>query len=327
VIDRRTFVSSVIGGLVVTPFGARAQLAQRVPHVGVLTLSVAPSMGAFDGFRQGLRERGYVEGQNIVLEMRFAHGNPELLRAMAAELVQMKVDVIVTESNLAALAAKRASETIPIVMAVTGDPVGAGLVASLARPGGNITGLSLFANELSGKRLQILKEVSPKATSVAVIWNAAYPAASGYFAETQTAARSMALEIQSFEVRNPSDLDVAFDAVAAARARALITLPDGMLLANRARIVEFTAKSRLPALFPDREFAEAGGLLAYGPSLAANFRRAATYVDKILKGAKPAELPVEQPTKFELVINLKTARAIAITIPQTLVLRADQLIE
>jgi len=290
-------------------------------------MSVTSSMAAFEGFRQGLRDHGYVEGQNIVLEFRFAQGKPEMLRAMAAELAQMKVDIIVTESNLAAQAAKDASETIPIVMAVTGDPVGAGLVASLARPGGNITGLSVLARELSSKRLQLLKEVTPKAARVAVIWNAAYPASAGYLAQTRAAARSMGLELQSFEVRSPSDLDSAFEAVAVARPSTLITLPDGMLLANRTRIVEFTKRSQLPALFPDREFAEAGGLMAYGPSLAANFRGAATYVDKILKGTKPADLPVEQPTKFELVINLKTARALGLTIPQSVLLRADQLIE
>ncbi len=245
---------------------------------------------------------------------------------MAAELVQMKVDIIITESTLAAQAAKDASGTIPIVMAVTGDPVGAGLVASLGRPGGNVTGLSVLAHELSGKRLQLLKEVIPSAIQVAVIWNAAYPSAAGYLTETRAAARSMGLELQSFEVRSSSDLNVAFEAVAAARPSALITLPDGMLLANRARIVELTTKSRLPALFPDREFAEAGGLLAYGPSLAANFRGAATYVDKILKGATPGDLPIEQPSRFELVINLKTAKALGITIPQSLLLRADEVI-
>ena len=325
--DRRTFVGTVTAGLLVVPLAAEAQQAQRVPKIGVLTMSVASSMAAFEGFRQGLRDHGYVEGQNIVLELRFAQGRPERLAAMATELVQMKVDIIVTESTLAAQAAKHASETIPIVMAVTGDPVGAGLVASLARPGGSVTGLSVLAHELSGKRLQLLKEVTPKATRVAVIWNAAYPSAAGYLAETRAAARSMGLELQSFEVRSPSDLDVAFEAVAAARPNALITLPDGMLLANRARIVELTTKSRLPALFPDREFAEAGGLLAYGPSLAANFRGAATYVDKILKGAAPGDLPIEQPSRFELVINLKTAKALGLTIPQSLLLRADEVIQ
>jgi putative ABC transport system substrate-binding protein len=246
---------------------------------------------------------------------------------MATELAQMNVDIFVTESNLAAQAAKDASKTTPIVMTVTGDPVGAGLVASLARPGGNITGLSVLAHELSGKRLQLLKDVVPRANRVAVIWNAAYPAGAGYMAETRAAAQSMGLDLKSHEVRKPADLDVVFDAVAAARPSALITLPDGMLLANRVPIVEFTSRVRLPALFPDREFAEAGGLLAYGPSLTANFRRAVGYVDKILKGAKPADLPVEQPTKFELVINLKNARALGLTISQSVLLRADQLIE
>ena len=289
-------------GLTIAPLAADAQPA-KVPRIGILTLSVAPSTPIFEAFRQGLREHGYVEGQNIALEFRFAQGRPERLPAMAAELVQMKVEVIVTESVLAARDAKHATGAIPIVTAIHGDPVGAGLVASLTRPGGNVTGLSLLAPELSGKRLQLLKEVTPKATQVAAIWNTANSAAARYLAETREAARSLGIQLQSVEVRQPSDLDAAFDAVAGARPNALITLPDGMLLAHKTRIVEFAAKSRLPALFPDQEFAEAGGLMAYGPSLASNFRRAATFVDKILKGAKPADLPVEQPTKFELVIN------------------------
>ena len=284
-------------------------------------------MPAFEGFRQGLRDLGYVEGQNIVLELRFAQGKPERLAAMAIELAQMKVDLIVIESAQAARAARDASKAIPIVMAVVGDPVGAGLVASLARPGGNITGLSTLSPELSGKRLELLKEVAPQAKRVAVIWNDSNPAAAGNLAATRTAARSMGIDIQSVEVRKASDLDLALEAVAAARPGALLTLTNGMFLANRTRIVEFTARSRLPAIFPDREFAEAGGLMAYGPSLTANFRRAAAYVDKILKGAKSADLPVEQPTKFELVVNLKTAKALGITIPQSLLLRADEVIQ
>ena len=306
---------------------ARAQQSAKIPQIGILTLSVASSMSAFEGFRQGLRDLGYVEGQNIVLEFRFAQGRPERLAAMAIELAQMKVDVIVIESSQAARAAGDASKAIPIVMAVVGDPVRAGLVTSLARPGGNITGLSTLAPELSGKRLQLLKEVVPQAMRVAVIWNDSNPAAAGNLEETRTAARSMGVEIQSVEVRNASDLDLALEAVAAARPSALLTLTNGMLLANRTRIVEFTARSRLPAIFPDREFAQAGGLMAYGPSLTANFRRAAAYVDKILKGAKPADLPVEQPTQFELIINLKTAKALGLTIPQALLLRADEVIQ
>jgi putative tryptophan/tyrosine transport system substrate-binding protein len=211
--------------------------------------------------------------------------------------------------------------------AVHGDPVGAGLVSSLTRPGGNITGLSLVAPELSGKRLQLLKEVVPKATRVAAIWNGSNVAAARYLTETRAAARSLGLEVESFEVRTPADLDAVFEAVLTARPSAFMTLPDGMLLANRTRMIEFGTRSRLPALFPDSEFATAGGLIAYGPSLAANFRRAAGYVDRILKGAKPADLPSEQPTKFELIINLKTAQALGLTIPPSLLLRADQVIE
>jgi len=305
---------------------ARAQEPPKIPRVGILTVSVASSMPAFEGFRQGLRDLGYVEGQNIVLELRFAQGRPERLAAMAVELAQMKVDVIVVESAQAARAAADASRAIPVVMAVVGDPVRAGLVASLARPGGNITGLSTLSPELSGKRLQLLKEIVPQAMRVAVIWNDSNPAAAGNLAETRTAARSMGVEIRSVEVRKASDLDLALEAVAATRPGALLTLTNGMFLANRTRIVEFAARSRLPAIFPDREFAQAGGLMAYGPSLTANFHRAAFYVDKILKGAKPADLPIEQPTKFELVINLKTARALGITIPQSLLLRADEVI-
>ena len=306
---------------------ARAQQSAKIPQIGILTLSVASSMPAFEGFRQGLRDLGYVEGQNIVLELRFAQGRPERLAAMAIELAQMKVDVIVIESAQAARAAGDASKAIPIVMAVVGDPVRAGLVTSLARPGGNITGLSTLSPELSGKRLQLLKEVVPHAMRVAVIWNDSNPAAAGNLAETRTAARSMGVDLQSVEVRNASDLDLALEAVAAARPSAFLALTNGMFLANRTRIVEFTARSRLPAIFPDREFVQAGGLMAYGPSLTANFRRAAGYVDKILKGAKPADLPVEQPTQFELVINLKTARALGITIPPSLLLRADEVIQ
>jgi putative ABC transport system substrate-binding protein len=323
--NRRAFVTG-LGAIFATPTTAKAQQA-RIPTIGLLTLSVAPSTPTLEAFRQGLREYGYVEGRNIALEYRFAQGSPEKLRAMAAELVRMTVDIIVTESVLAAQEAKRATNTIPIVTAVHGDPVGAGLVSSLTRPGGNITGLSLVAPELSGKRLQLLKEVVPKATRVAAIWNGSNVAAARYLTETRAAARSLGLEVESFEVRTPADLDAAFEAVLTARPSAFMTLPDGMLLANRARMIEFGTRSRLPALFPDSEFATAGGLIAYGPSLAANFRRAAGYVDRILKGAKPADLPIEQPTKFELVINARTAKALGLTIPPSLLLRADQVIE
>jgi putative tryptophan/tyrosine transport system substrate-binding protein len=325
--DRRHFLLTSLAGALAGPLLAEGQQARMVPRVGVLTLSVAFSMPTFQAFREGLREQGYAEGKDIALELRFADGRPEKLGDMARELVRLKVDVIVTESVLAGREARTATGTIPIVTAIHGDPVGAGLAASLARPGGNVTGLSLIAPELSGKRLQLLKEVHPKAGRVAIIWNATNVAASRYLAESRSAAPSLGLEIQSFEVRVPSDLDAAFGAVLAARPSACLTLPDGMLLAHAGRFVEFAARARIPALFPDHEFARAGGLIAYGPSLAAMFHRAATYVAKILRGANPADLPIEEPTKFELLINLKTAKALGLTISPSLLARADQVIE
>jgi len=322
----RWLVFLVTLALLAAPLAAEAQTVE-LPRIGILTLAVASSTPVFEGFRQGLRDLGWVEGRNIALEYRFAQGRPDGLPSLAAELVRMKVDVIVIEGGQAALAAKHATQTIPIVMAVIDDPVKAGLVASLARPGGNVTGLTLFASELSRKRLQLLKEVVPKSTLVAVIRNLAHPNAADLWGETEAAAQSLDLRLRSIEVRSPADLGGAFKAVTSARPSAFITLADGMLLNNRTRIVEFAAKSQLPAIYPDREFAEAGGLIAYGPSLASSFRRAATYVDKILKGAKPADLPVEQPTKFELVINLMTAKALGLTIPPSLLARADEVIE
>jgi putative tryptophan/tyrosine transport system substrate-binding protein len=325
-IERRAFIGGGFAALA-APLAAGAQPPRVVPRIGVLTLSVAFPTPTFESFREGLRDHGFVEGENLTLELRFANGNPERLRAMATELVRMKVDVIVTESVLAAREARNATGTIPIVTAIHGDPVGADLAISLTRPGGNVTGLSLLAPELSGKRLQLLQEVYPKATHVAIIWNVTNVAAHRYLAESRSAARSFGLQIQSVEVRDPTELNAAFDSIAAARSSACMTLPDGMLLAHAPRIVEFAAKARMPALFPDKEFATAGGLMAYGPSLAATFRQAATFVVKILRGARPADLPIEQATNFELVINLKTAKALRLTIPPSLLARADQVIE
>jgi putative tryptophan/tyrosine transport system substrate-binding protein len=325
--DRRRFLLTSLAGVLAAPLVAEAQRPGTLPRIGILTLSVASATPTFQAFRQGLRDQGYVEGQNATIEFYYAEGRPDKLREMATELVRTKVDVIVTESVLAAREARNATATIPIVTAVHGDPVGAGLAASITRPGGNVTGLSLLAPELSGKRLQLLQEVHPKASRVAIIWNATNVAAGRYLAESRSAARTLGLQILAVEVREPSDLDAAFDAIIAARPSALMTLPDGMLLANVTRIVEFAARTRIPALFPDQEFASAGGLIAYGPSLAANFRQAATFVVKILKGAKPADLPIEQPTMFSLVINLKTAKAMGFTIPPSLLARADQVIE
>jgi putative ABC transport system substrate-binding protein len=303
---------------------AEAQQPGKVPRIGFL--SVSPPIDP--AFLEGLRELGYVDRKNIVIEYRSADGKLERLPKLAADLVNLKVDVVVTRGTPAASASKQATQTIPIVMAISGgDLVKLGLVTSFSRPGGNVTGLTLQVPELSGKRLELLKEAAPKTTSVAVIWNASSPANTGFLRETEAAARLLGLQLQSIEVRSPADLDGAFKAVARARADALITLADGMLFDNRARIAQFAAKSQIPAMFPDRGFAEAGGLMVYGPDLAWTSRRAAWYVDRILKGAKPADLPVEQPTKFELLINLKAAKQIGLTIPPNVLARADRVIK
>ena len=313
--------------LLIAPLAGDAQPLAKFARIGVLTLAVAPSTPLAEAFRQGLREHGYVEGQNLAFEYRYAEGRADRLPALAAELVRLKVDVIVTESNMAALAAKRATETIPIVMAIAGDPVKAGVVGSLARPGGNVTGLTLMHPELSGKRLQLLKEAVPRIALVAVIWNPTDPAAVDFLRETEVAARSLGLRLHVIEARAPAELDAAFKAVADARPSAFFTLPGGMFQDNQTRILEFAKKNRLPGVFPNRVFVEAGGLISYGPNLAASSRRAAAFVDKLLKGAKPADLPIEQPTTFELVINLKTARALGLTIPASVLVWADQAIE
>jgi putative ABC transport system substrate-binding protein len=327
---RRTvgFFVTLALGLLVVALAVAAQPAAPVPRIGLLSI-FSPALGESkaESFRQGLRELGYMEGQNIRLESRWAEGHLERLAELAADLVRMKVAVIVTESTPAALAAKQATDTIPIVMTTGGDVVAAGLVASLARPGGMVTGLTMFTPELSGERLRLLKEAFPQTLLVAVLWNAANPGLAAPLAETQAAAQALGLQLQSVAVRTPADLDRAFEAMASTRPSALITLPDGMLVDNRAHIVAFAAQSRLPAIFPDRDFAEAGGLMTYGPNLAANFRRAAAFVDKILKGTKPADLPVERPMTFELVINLTTAKALGLTIPPTLLFQADEVMQ
>lgn len=313
--------------LLATATRATAQPLANVPRVGVLTLGVAPSTQFVEAFRQGLREKGYVEGRSVAFEYRFAEGSLDKLPALAAELVRIKVDVIVTESTQAALSAKSATQTIPIVMAATGlDPVKLGLVASFNRPGGNVTGLVLFGPELDSKRLQIFKDAMPDRKFLAVLVNAASPNAPERIRETTVAAQALGLQVRFIEVRSPADLDAAFKAVEQARPSAFITISDGMLLGQRARIVEFASKSRLPGIFPERQFADAGGLMAYGVNIEANFRRAAAFVDRILKGAKPADLPVEQPTKLDFVINLKTAKALNLTIPPVVMALADEVI-
>jgi len=327
---RRTVIwlpAAVVILLVAAPLILAAQPGAKVARIGVLTLSTATWGLHAEAFRQGLREEGYVAGQNIVIEHRDAAGRADRLPAMAGELIRLKVDVIVTQSNVAALAVKHATQTIPIVMAIAGDPVKAGLVGSLARPGGNVTGLTLMQTELSGKRLALLKEVAPNIALVAVVWNPTDPPAAGFLRETEAAARSLGLKLRAIEARAPTELDAAFKAVAAVRPDAFFALPGGMFQANISRIIEFAATRGLPGVFPNREFAEAGGLLSYAPSLGAHWRRAAMFVAKILRGARPADIPVEQPTTFELVINLKTAKALGLTIPASMLARADQVIE
>jgi putative ABC transport system substrate-binding protein len=311
---------------------ARAQQGsgppRKVVRIGVLTLGVTSSTRVFEAFLQGLRELGYIEGQNIAIEFKTVQGHIDKLRALADELVSSNVDIIVTEGTPAGFAAKQATQTIPIVMAIAGDPVQTGVVDSYARPRANVTGLTLLTRELSAKRLQLLKEAVPIVTDVAVIWNSANVLGAMNLAETKEAARSLGLELRPVvEVRNPDDLDDAFAAVVHAHPSAIITIADGMLLSNSARVAKFAVNRRLPGIFPERDFAEAGALMAYGPSLAANFRRAAAFVDKILKGAKPADIPIEQPTKVELSINLKTAKMLGITIPPSIMVRADEVIE
>ena len=303
---------------------AHAQLVAQTPRIGILTPTFDPHP-VLEAFRQGLRDLGYVEGQNIALEYRFAEGKFERLPALAAELVRLKVDVILADGGQATAAAQHATGTIPIVFPAVPDPVGQGLVASLARPGGNITGLSFDDPEIMGKRLELLTEAVPGVTRVAYLWHAARigPRA---LQEVETAARALRVQLYPVEVRAPYLFDQAFATMAEAHADALITLPSAVFADRRTQIAALALKTRLPGIFPEREYAEAGGLMSYGPSIAANFHRAATYVDKILKGTQPADLPVEQPTTFELVINRKTAQALGLTLPSVLLFQADKVI-
>jgi putative ABC transport system substrate-binding protein len=277
---------------------------------------------------QGLRELGWVDGKNIVIEYRWAEGRADRLPDLAAELVRLKVDVIFAANTSVALAAKNATGTIPIVMATGGDPVGLGLVASLARPGGNVTGLSFSVGmETVGKGLELLKETVPKVRRVAVLSNPANPSHALAIKNVSDAARAVRMQLQLLEARGPNEFDNAFAAMARERAEALLVVLDPFFGIHRAQLRDLAAKNRLPAMYGSREYPEAGGLMSYGADFRHNFRRSATYVDKILKGAKPADLPIEQPTRFELVINMKTAKALGLTIPQSLLLRADQVIE
>ena len=307
---------------------AEAQQSAKIPRIGVLLTNPRAALSArTEAFQHGLLELGYVEGKNIVIEWRSADGKVDRLPELAAELVRLKVDVIVTGGATATRPAKEATATIPIVMAQDGDPVGAGLIASQARPGGNITGLSNLAPELSGKRMELLKETVPKISRVAVLWYLDLPNVAPYLNHTEDAARKLGLQIQSLGVRAPNEIESAFSGLSKRRADAIIGLPGAVIFGYRTRIVELAAKSRLPAMYADREFTLAGGLMSYTTSIPDLYRRAAYYVDKILKGMKPADLPVETPMKFELVINLKTANALNLTIPQSVLFRADKVIK
>jgi putative ABC transport system substrate-binding protein len=330
VTTRRAFLGTLVGSLLAAPLAAGAQQAAKVYRIGLLGGSPPNSPGgrrAWEGFFQGMRELGYVEGQNILVEGRFYGDHTERLPALAAELVQLKVDVIVAGAAPAPEAAHRATSTIPIVMAIHTDPVGSGLVASLARPGRNVTGVSTLGPELVGKRLQLLKQVIPGISRVAVLSNPTDTTQALVLREAQVAARSLKVHLQVLEARAPGDLPGAFSAMTKERAGGVIILTSSMFYDQRTRIAELAARSRLPAIYSTKDYAEAGGLMAYGVNLGEGFRRAATYVDKILKGARPADLPVEQPTKFELVINFKAAKALGLTIPPSLLQGADEVIQ
>jgi len=327
-VKRREFIT-LIGGAAAWPFAARAQQMGKVPRIGYLGSS-SPSLEPHfvEAFRQKLRELGHIEGENIAIEYRWAEGQDRRLPELAAELVRLQPNVIVTAGTPGALAAMQATKTIPIVMASSGDPVGAGLVTSLARPGGHVTGFTIVGPQIEGKRLDLLKEAVPELSRVAVLWNPSYPASVSYFNTIENAGRTLRISLDPVaEVRRANELDNAFFAIASARPRALLVVADRFLLAHRKRIVEFAVAKRLPGMFPYREYVEAGGLMSYAPSNIELFRGAATYVDKILKGAKPGDLPVQEPTKLELIVNLKTSKAIGLTVPESFLLRADELIE
>ena len=320
---RRRELIAAIGGAALWPLAARAQKAGKIYRLGILT--VAPERN-WDGLFQALRDLGYVDGQNLIIERRYSEGQAERWSDVANELVGLKVDVIVVSTTPAALAAKKATSTIPIVFPTAFDPVGAGLAASLARPGGNVTGLGLLIPEVSAKGLA-LKEAVPALTEVAVFWNAANSANSIVLRDVEATARAIGLAVHPQQVREPKDFEPAFIAITQERPDGLLVLADALLSQYKSQIVDFTIRTQLPAVFPFREFTELGGLMSYGPSLPDMFRMGANYVDKILKGAKPADLPIEQPTKFQFVINLKTARTLGLEIPPHLLALVDDVIE
>ena len=304
------------------------QQSAKVPQIGYLVSALPSSTPArIEAFRHGLRELGYVEGKNILIESRYAKGKSDRLPALAAELVRLKVEVVVTTGTVVTRAAKEATGAIPIVMANDTDPVSNRFVASLARPGGNITGLSTFAPELSGKRLELLKEIIPKLSSVAVLGTSTGPANAQNLKETELASEALGVKIQYLDVLGPKDIETAFRAASKGRANAVLLLASSVFTSQRTQVADLAVKYRLPATYTRLEYVEAGGLMTYGPSITDLFRRSATYVDKIMKGAQPADLPVEQPIKFEFIINLKAAKQIGLTIPPNVLARADKVIK
>jgi ABC-type uncharacterized transport system substrate-binding protein len=326
--QRREFITFLGGATVAWPLAARAQQAAKVYRIGFLGNSTAALEADLVGpFREGLRDLGYVEGQNILIEYRWAEGEYERFTALTAELIALRVDVIVTAGTPASLAVQKAATSIPLVMIAVGDPVATGLVASLGRPGGNITGLTSISSEMAGKRLELLREVVPKLSHVAVLWNAASPIQVIDERETRAAAQALGMKMLSLGVRSREEIEDALTTIVREQPGALLVLADRLFLHHRTRIMDFAAQRRLPGVHAYRELVEAGGLMSYGPSYADMHRRAASYVDRILKGSKPADLPVQAPVKFELVINLKAANALGLAIPAMLLGRADEVIE
>jgi putative ABC transport system substrate-binding protein len=322
------FVSFTLSAILLTFFGlpAEAQKQTKIPRIGILRAGAPPKDGASDAFLQGLRALGYVDGKNILFEIRYAEGNRERLRDFAIELVQLKVDAIFTGSSPAIFALKQATKTIPVVIVSSTDPIRAGIVASLAHPGGNITGMSLIASDLWPKRLELIKEIFPKVSRVAIFWNKSNTGMAVEAKATQEAAGPLGVTLQDRGVKDASELEVVFEAMSKERPDAFLALMDISLRAHRKRILDFLAKNRVPAIFESKDWVEAGGLISYGADSSDVTRRAAIQMDKILKGAKPADIPVEQPTKFEMVINLKTAQQIGLTIPPNVLARADRVI-
>ena len=327
--NRRTFVELAAGAILTLPLAIEAQQTGGVPRIGYLVVNRAEvSQGPLAAFRQGLRERGWVEGQNIVIEVRYAEGHVDQLPPLVAELIRLKVDIIVTTSSSTTWAAKDATKSIPIVMGVSADALGEGLVTSLAHPGGNITGMTyLIGPEIAGKHLELLMAVAPAASRLAVLANPANRSHANLTRELKAAARTFGVQLNVFDAGSPDQIDSAFAAMTRERAAALLVLTDSVFVGQRRRIADLAARNRLPAMYYQREFVDAGGLISYGASLSDIYRHAATHVDKILKGAKPGDLPIEQPTNFQLVINLKTAKALGMTIPQSVLARADEVIQ